>query len=169
MISVIAYLRNLSSHKNFIYPVQSDACDCSKFASWRYVSCEVRYNKCQIIGKEKGLMTLWLGCYFQCNIYFCIKSMFIWCIFEAWAVNTLSIIVTIASFICVVCILSFTHQETLNLVVNVFHYIVFMSHNNRCCCVFKFWQVFMEAKNTYTIMFTPSLNYCAFQLAALPV
>jgi hypothetical protein len=68
-------------------------------------------------------------------------------------------IVMIANFVCFVFIHSFAHKETLNLAVNVFSiYIVSMSYSNRYCCVFKFWQVLMEAKHVYTITFTPSLN-----------
>jgi hypothetical protein len=73
--------------------------------------------------------------------------------FEARAVNTLPI----AGFICFVCIHSFTQR--LYLALNVFHYVVSMSYNNRCCCAFQFWQVLMKANNTCTTMFTPSLNY----------
>ena len=67
---------NLISHKTFIYLNCQLHMTLLKFSLWCYVSCRVKYNECQIRGTTPSL-----GCYFQCNIYFCIRSMFVSYIF----------------------------------------------------------------------------------------
>lgn len=67
---------NLISLKPFKYPNCRLHMTLLKISLWCYVSCRVKYNECQIRGTTPSL-----GCYFQCNIYFCIRSMFVSYIF----------------------------------------------------------------------------------------